>query len=342
MNEVLFEESPPLGIITLNRKEALNALNFRMIEDLYETLLKWKDAPQIEAVLVKSASEKAFSAGGDVRDIYQKREKREEQMLFFSTEYRLNALIYHYPKPYIPLLNGITMGGGVGISIHGSYPIAGEKFVFAMPETSIGLFPDIGSSYFLSRLPDEIGLFLGLTGKSVGPDMARSLGIVRYTIPFHRQKEMMAIFSHSQKNMDNILSKKLASLDEPLNVDSMLPAHFFKETDKEMVQEFFKAKTLSELITTLKNNKNMWCQDIFEILSKKSQLSLAITFTQIQKAKNLTFDECLKLDEKLVKYCMEGSDFYEGIRALLIDKDGNQNWECTSIEEAEKRISKLF
>lgn len=157
--EILFSEIPnnsatSIGLITLNRPEALNAINVTMIESLLKQLQLWQDAANIKAVIIEGTNERAFCAGGDIRSLYNaKQQNRVHSNSFFNIEYQLNLLIYLYRKPYISLLNGITMGGGAGLSIHGRWRIATENFIFAMPETGIGFFPDVGAGHFLAHLP---------------------------------------------------------------------------------------------------------------------------------------------------------------------------------------------
>src|SRR3989338_2126316 len=185
--EVLFEEiagqGGHLGVITLNRPQILNSLNQTMIDAMYAQLNKWAIAPDIKAVVIRAAPGRAFCAGGDLRFTYE-RFKNKDPLLstFFRDEYQLNRLIYHFPKPYIALLDGITMGGGVGISIHGSHRVATENLLFAMPETGIGFFPDVGGTYFLPRLPGRIGYYLGLTGARIKTDDCVTLGISQHKV----------------------------------------------------------------------------------------------------------------------------------------------------------------
>jgi len=167
--DVLFDEVGVLGIITLNRPHALNALTLEMTICIHQQLNEWALNKNIKAVIIKSVEGRAFCAGGDIRQIYEQHKLSASlpKKDFFWHEYKLNHCIYHYPKPYIALMNGITMGGGAGISVHGSHRVVTENFVFAMPETGIGFFPDIGATFFLSRCPDETGIFLGLTGTRI-------------------------------------------------------------------------------------------------------------------------------------------------------------------------------
>ncbi|MEX2408162.1 MAG: enoyl-CoA hydratase/isomerase family protein, partial [Rhodovibrionaceae bacterium] len=194
-SEVVFETRGPLGIVTLTRPKALNALTLGMIDRIAPQLDAWAADDGVKAVAIRGEGEKAFCAGGDVRAVWEAgRTAKAEGSLqrgkpgqltadFFRAEYKLNRQIFHYPKPYIALIDGITMGGGVGLSVHGSHRVAGERTMLAMPETGIGLFPDVGGSYFLPRLPGEMGLFLALTGERVKAADACALGIATHFVP---------------------------------------------------------------------------------------------------------------------------------------------------------------
>ena len=181
--DILFTCEKHIGVVTLNRTKALNALTFQMLVALHDQLQLWDDDPAIHAIVVKAAEGRAFCAGGDVRLIYQfGLDANPQKMEFFAHEYRLNHFVHTLKKPYIALMDGITMGGGVGISLHGSHPVATERFRFAMPETGIGFYPDIGASYLLSRCPGSFGVYLGLTGSQLGAADANALGLVKHVI----------------------------------------------------------------------------------------------------------------------------------------------------------------
>ena len=176
--DLLFEQRGPLVVVTLNRPKALNALTHEMALALETRLKRYAGDDSVQAVLVRGAGERAFCAGGDIRRLYDTGRAGERYPYeFYRDEYRLNALIHHYPKPYIAFIDGICMGGGVGLSVHGSHRIVSERLVFAMPETGIGLFPDVGGSYFLSRLPGEIGMYMAMTGARLTPADAVFAGV---------------------------------------------------------------------------------------------------------------------------------------------------------------------
>jgi len=181
--EKLLGKSGILGVITLNRSKALNALTYDMIQSISHQLDKWAVDQEVKAVLIQSNNEKAFCAGGDILYVYQAKQNGQSIYDIFKEEYILNQKIFTYPKPYIAFLNGITMGGGVGISVHGSHRIGTEKLLFSMPETGIGFFPDVGGSYFLSRCKQNIGIYLGLTGARLNAANTLAMQLIDYYIP---------------------------------------------------------------------------------------------------------------------------------------------------------------
>src|SRR5215207_1259711 len=183
--EVLCEKQGEAGLITLNRPRALNALNLTMVREMRRALDAWAGDPAVTRIVVQGAGEKAFCAGGDIRQLTEdlRAGKRDEALAFWREEYQLNIRIKRYPKPYISLIDGICMGGGVGVSLHGSHRVAGDRYLFAMPEVGIGFFPDVGATYALPRLPGEVGTFLALTGERVRRADALALGLATHAVP---------------------------------------------------------------------------------------------------------------------------------------------------------------
>src|SRR3990167_2591411 len=199
--EVLFDEMKGeggnLGLITLNRPEVLNSLNQSMIHAMHDQLKIWAAADDIKAVVIRPADGRAFCAGGDIRSTYARRLEKDAALpRFFYDEYQLNRTIHHYPKPYIAFLDGITMGGGVGISIHGSHRVATDRLLFAMPETGIGFFPDVGGTYFLPRLKGQMGFYLGLTGARINADDCIGLGITQHKVSEHDLSNILAALAN--------------------------------------------------------------------------------------------------------------------------------------------------
>lgn len=330
MDEVLLTREQQWGVITLNRPQALNALTLPMIKAIHAQLLAWQEDSEVLAVLIRQSPEsKAFCAGGDVRWLFEAGlAHHAEQMAFFYHEYHLNHCIYHYPKPYIALMNGVTMGGGVGISLHGAHPVASERFVFAMPETAIGFFPDIGASYLLSRCPDAFGLYLGLTGKRLGAMEAKTLGLIKAVVS---ASDMQALF-HELLMLD--LSKDaFHAISTCLNRFMVFESSSLMSELAPLVQDTFGQHSIASMLQVLKEKNTSWHHEVFESLQKKSPLSLKVTHKQLQKARSMTFDDCLTMDYGLVGHFMQDHDFYEGVRALLIDKDNLPSWRPDSLEK---------
>lgn len=326
--EVLFTQEGQLGLITLDRPSALNALSLPMILALQQQLELWKADDSVKAVVIRAVPGNAFCAGGDVRWLYNSgRSKEGEQMQFFWHEYRLNHFIHHFGKPYIALMDGLTMGGGVGISLHGSHPVASEQFVFAMPETSIGFFPDIGASYLLNRCPGFLGIYLGLTGNRLGPWDALKARLIKHIVP----SDQMDHFVDVLKNED-LSSDAHAKVTHCLNEFARPPAGMEVSQIKPLIDVCFAHPTVELIRESLIDCEGVWAAGVEHNLAQKSPLSLKVTLTQLQRAKGLSLAECLKMDFDLVGHFMKDSDFYEGVRSLLIVKDKNPNWKPNRLE----------
>lgn len=324
-DDIVFTRDKHIGIATLNRPQALNALTLSMIKTLQQQLWDWEKDPQVHAVVIEAAAGKAFCAGGDVRWLYERGLAGDsEQAAFFRQEYRLNNYIHNYPKPYIAMMDGITMGGGVGISLHGSHQVAAERFSFAMPETGIGFFPDIGSCYLLVRCPDSLGLYLGLTGTRIKAEQAHTVGLVSHVIvaaDFVSVKDALSLTDLSAdahvRTTDCLNSFTVAVPEQP----SLINDAWFDQTSME------------NIFSILQKSEDERALSILENLQQKSPLSLKITMEQMQRAKNLSLAQCLGMDYCLVRHFMERPDFYEGVRALLIDKDKAPRWEFERLQE---------
>lgn len=327
-NNLKFEEKSGLGIITLDRPKALNALSTEMCLTLDEKLSDWENDPTINVVLIKGDGGKAFCAGGDVRTIAEKGpDDSTVAHDFFSTEYKMNAKIFHFSKPFVALLDGITMGGGVGVSIHGSHRIITENTLFAMPESAIGLIPDVGGSYFLPRLPGALGPYLGLTGARLrGADILYA-GIGTAYIP-----------SDKLENLINALADaEISSFGE---VDTII-AGFAEDPGEASIDEFrdlidaaFSEKTIEDIFDHLSIIDHDWARETLAVLKKVSPISLKIIIEQLARGATLDFNECLLMEYRIVSAITSyESDFFEGVRAVLIDKDHNPKWIPPSVDE---------
>lgn len=320
--DVIISQQQHLGVITLNRPQALNALTLDMVRAIYQQLIVWRDDITIHAVIIRSAGGKAFCAGGDVRGLYELgRQDSPDQMTFFKEEYRLNQLIHHYPKPYIALMDGITMGGGVGISLHGSHPVATSSFVFAMPETAIGFFPDVGASYLLTRCPGKMGIYLGLTGNRLNAHEACAVGLVKYVIQPTVFEDVMNALLHADLSDD--ADARVNACLEPFHRSS--PPDWLTDLQLKIDTAFVHTDMIS-LMRGLQLLDDPWYRDVMQTLAQKSPLSLCVTLAQFNNAVQMSFDECIEMDYCLAEHFMRGHDFYEGVRALLIDKDKSPQW----------------
>ncbi len=327
--EVLFEREGQLALITVNRPKALNALTLGMIREMQAQLDAWSDDPAVGAILVRGAGEKAFCAGGDVLAISRAaREGDELSQIFFREEYTLNRTIKTYAKPYIALIDGITMGGGVGISEHGSHRIVGDRTLYAMPETAIGMFPDVGGSYFLPRLPGRLGPYLALSGARLKAADCLYSGVGTAYVPSDRTEELIAALSkadltgQSAQGVDEVLRAFSADAGEP-----PLAAH------RAAIDRCFASDKATEIFAALAAEGGDWAERTLATLKAASPLALMVTEEAIRRGASLSFDDCMTMEYRLSQSFMAGRDFHEGIRALLIDKDKSPRWQHASIEE---------
>ncbi len=319
--DVLLRIQGPLGHITLNRPKALNALTHDMCRSIYQALQDWAGDPGIHAVLIDAVPGRAFCAGGDIRSIYQLgRTDLPAAEAFFATEYRLNAAIRHFPKPYIALLNGITMGGGAGLSVHGSHRVVTESTSFAMPETAIGLYPDVGGTYFLSHLPGQTGTWLALTGARIGPADMISLGLATHYV--------------SSPQIERVTDR----LAEGEPVEAVLGALGESPPDPPATTQFaagidtvFAGGSVEEIMSGLER-MGEWGRDVASSLAMRSPTSLKLTLRAVRQARHLDFIDCMRMEYRMTLRVLRGHDLYEGVRAILIDRDQHPRWNPESLE----------
>ncbi|XP_072743158.1 3-hydroxyisobutyryl-CoA hydrolase, mitochondrial [Anoplolepis gracilipes] len=337
-DEILLKDVGDNGVIVLNRPKALNALNLSMVQKIYPILKEWESLKKL--VIIEGAGEKAFCAGGDVKSLVLALNEPKGNNLgaeFFRKEYTLNYLIGTYSKPYIAIINGITMGGGVGLSVHGKYRVATEKTLFAMPETAIGLFPDVGGSYFLSRLKGKLGLYLGLTGHRLkGVDVLLA-GIATHFVPSEKladlKRDLLAL-QNTTDTVDEILNK----YQPKLNHEFSLAPHMSQ------IEHYFSAPSVEEIIERLKKDNSEWAQKNVEMLLKMSPSALKVSKKAIDEGKGKSLAECLEIEYRLAYTALSrDGDFYEGVRALLIDKDQKPVWKPTSLADVtDEYVNKRF
>jgi enoyl-CoA hydratase len=330
--DILFEESGKAGVITLNRPKALNALTMAMVEEMTATLERWAGDDAVCHVVIRASGGKAFSAGGDIRALYDWGRARDPRFFdFFRAEYMLNTRIKRFPKPYVALIDGITMGGGVGVSVHGRHRVASERLVFAMPETGIGFFPDVGGTYFLPRLPGNAGMYFGLTGDRARTGDACYAGIATHHVPSDRLGE---------------LAEALAKADD---IDACL-AGFVAEPEPGVLKDrqgdidrHFGRDSVEAILASLDGDPSDWAQKTAASLRGKSPTSLKVAFRQLREGRERGFEDCMRLEYRIVHGIAGGHDFYEGIRAAVIDKDGEPRWRPGTLEEVgEADVAQYF
>ncbi|MGF1592919.1 MAG: enoyl-CoA hydratase/isomerase family protein [Kiloniellaceae bacterium] len=326
MNEtgdLLFEVRHGVGFITLNRPRALNALTLEMIRAIAPQLVAWQEDSTVKAVVIRGAGDRAFCAGGDVRAVWEAGRAGDRLTeVFFREEYRLNRLIHVFAKPYIALIDGITMGGGVGVSVHGSHRVAGDRTLLAMPEVGIGLFPDVGGSYFLPRLPGRLGLFLALTGWRLKAADAVYCGLATEYVPSARMDELAAAFT----DLDWSTNDAELLVDGAIDRFTADPGESELESHRELIDRCFSARSVESILAALEASGDDWAAKVAGIMRRQSPTSLKVTFAQLEKGAALDFDQAMVQEYRLSQAFMAGGDFYEGIRAALIDKDNRPQW----------------
>lgn len=329
--EVLFDEIPGnagnLGVIILNRPTVLNSLNQSMIIAMHEQLSAWAEAEHIKAVVIRAAEGRAFCAGGDLRLIYDRIRTHDPSMThFFYDEYQLNRYIFHFPKPYIALLDGITMGGGVGISIHGSHRVGTERLTFAMPETGIGFFPDIGGTYFLPRLPGYLGFYLGLIGAKINSDDCVHLGITQQKVAHAVLPQLIDALANHPFDDDPkaAVTHVIEQFKMPIEPSNLL-------AEQQAIDTCFSKNTMEEIVLALQTANDNLCKQAATLIPKKSPTSLKVTLEALQEGKQMDFDACMRQEFRLTCRFLEGNDFAEGIRAVIIDKDQTPQWNPSTL-----------
>ncbi|HEY4173835.1 MAG TPA: enoyl-CoA hydratase/isomerase family protein [Rhodopila sp.] len=320
-----------VGRILLNRPKALNALDLSMIRACAAILETWREDPHVDAVVIEGAGDRAFCAGGDVRALRdgQLSGDRTDVDQFFREEYALNLAIATYPKPYIALIDGICMGGGIGLSVHGSYRVATEHAGFGMPETIIGFFPDIGGTFLLPRLPGELGTYLGLTGLRANGADAVHAGLATHFTPRARLADLSAALAR-----DGVAA--LAVYNETLPAFSLAAA-------RTAIDHCFSAATVSDIVACLEATKADWADAALKALRHVSPSALHFTLRALRRGRDLTLKQALDAEFALTRTTMAYPDFAEGVRAMVVDKDRKPAWQPATIEQVDPAaIDALF
>ena len=343
---VLTEVKNHIGIITLDRPKALNSLSLEMVRAITASLLAWRADPKVNAVLIQSSSEKAFCAGGDIRfffDVGTKTPMQDSALLedFFTEEYALNHLIHFYPKPYIALLNGVVMGGGMGIAQAGvtsRLRIVTERTKMAMPEVNIGLFPDVGGGYFLNQTPGEIGRYLGLTGEVIQGMDAIYANLADVYIPTSALPDLSNLIAQSSAADIRVAIRDFAS-------------QFFQASELEncalaqhrsAIDHHFKTHQVDQIMDSLSKDDSSFAVSTLATMHKRSPLMMAVTSEQLRRCQKQSVAECLRLERTMVRHCFKHGEVLEGVRALVVDKDNAPRWSPASMPEVDNALITSF
>ena len=319
--EIIARKTGHVGRITLNRPKALNALTHGMCLAMIEALEAWREDDEVRAIIVDGAGEKGFCAGGDILKLHDSgKAGNDDAWLFWRDEYRLNTLIFHYPKPYVALIDGITMGGGVGVSVHGSHRVAGDRTMFAMPETGIGFHPDVGGAYFLPRLAGEIGTWMGLTGARLKAADSVASGLATHYCPTSQYEDLLKALETADLSDEDALEVLLEEFSGDPG-DSEL-AH-----TRGLIDAAFTGNRVEEIIARIEGAGDSWSQKQAKVLAFKSPTALKLTLAALRKGSNLSFEDVMRQDLRASVWCLKGKDFYEGVRAVIIDKDNAPVWD---------------
>ena len=324
--EIIFLEKNNTGIITLNRPKALNALNIDMAKIFSEKLQEWNENVNIQRVLLIGEG-KHFCAGGDVKSLYLTKNENNFKEEFFRIEYKLNYLISQFKKEYLSIWNGVVMGGGVGLSIYGDHRMATDNTKFAMPETSIGFFPDVGASYFLSNLPKNVGKFIGLTGQILEVNDLIYLGLATDYFKI----ENLELLKNNYINSGELIRENFEVSNDTELIKNI-----------ELINLMFEGN-LNEIISNLENNKSQFSSKILDIIYKKCPMSLYVSTKLINEAKGKSLKECLEIEYQLSQKLVYRSDFDNGVNTVLVTKDHNPQWSPAKIDQINtEELNKYF
>ncbi len=329
MNDILFERRGAAGVVTLNRPKALNAVSHPMVLAFHDQLNAWADDPAITRVVITAAGERAFSAGGDIRALYDlgKAGRHAEALQFWADEYPLNVAIKKYRKPYVALIDGIAMGGGIGVSVHGSHRVAGDKFSFAMPEVSIGFFPDIGATWFLPRMPGETGTYCALTGERFGVADGVATGIATHRVPTARFADLLDGLTGTVS-----VDALLAAFAEPAGEGPVI-------AQRAAIDRLFTGDKVEDILAALDREASStgadaaWAGKTAALMRTKSPTGLKLALAQVRRGAQWDFETCMRAEFRIVSRIVQGHDFYEGVRAVIVDKDNKPQWQPAALAD---------
>lgn len=323
--DILLEKKHRCGLVTLNRPTALNALNYDMIAQMEAHYIEWAGDADVYGVVLRSSGGRAFCSGGDLKALYEwwKAGKLGTILEKYTSEYQHNWTLDRFIKPHVSLMDGFVFGGGVGISLYGTHKVAGANYRFAMPEAGIGFFPDVGASYFLPRMPGQIGLYLALTGSQIDRADAYALGLLTHCIDASEFDAITAAMCDADP-IDPVLDGR--------HTDPG-PSALLGMQDR--IDEHFSGDSVEEILASLESAGGAqaeWAKETARTIAGNSPLSLKVAFRQVRNSGRPSLEEALELEGRIARVFLTGEELYEGIRALLMDKDGNPNWSPSTLE----------
>ena len=342
-SEILCEVRNKVALITLNRPEALNALSFEMLGELRRLLIAHSGDASVRAVLIGGAGDRAFCAGGDIRALYQSfKDGGTLHRDFFIAEYPLDYLLHRYPKPYVALIDGIAMGGGMGLAQASKLRIVGDRTRIAMPEVAIGLFPDVGGSYFLSRLPGALGAYLALTGTQIRGADALYAQLADVYLPaeaiasLREDLSALAWSGDARADLTRLVHARSAQGLPAPSLSILRPAidAHFAQSSVPAILESLKAETRAEYAD--------WAEQTVKLLNSRSPTMLAVTLRQLQRGKTMNLPDCFRMELGMVQQCFVQGDFIEGVRALIIEKDNAPRWQPARTDEVTEEMINAF
>ena len=332
------------GIITLDRPKALNSLSLEMVRALTASLLAWREDASVDAVVITSSSEKALCAGGDIRFFHQAGHATPtggSALLedFFTEEYALNHLIHFYPKPYIALMDGVVMGGGMGIAQGGpdsGLRIVTERTKMAMPEVNIGLFPDVGGSHFLSHAPGALGMLLGLTGLTIGAADALYVGLADVYLPSAELPALHALIAATPgAKLADAIRAFAAPFAQQAGASEL-------QAQRALVDKHFGADSVQAVISSLEGDDSPFAQKALNAMRQRSPLMMCVTREMLVRGAGLNVADCLRMERSLVRRNFEHGEVLEGVRALVIDKDNAPKWNPPALEQVTPEMVARF
>ena len=341
---VLIEVRNRVGYLTLNRPAGLNAVTLPMVRSLHRQLQDWADDQDVVAVVLRAAGEKAFCAGGDIRSLYDSYQNGENlHRVFFEEEYALDQYIHAYRKPLLALMNGFVLGGGMGLVQGASLRVISERTRMGMPEVGIGYFPDVGGSYFLPRLPGNLGIYMGVTGNHVGSADALYAGLADYSVPYERFAELEQRLdqqdwrSPAQETLTNLVRSMGSSEFPNASFKALFPA----------IEKHFAHDSIAGIRQSLAEENRPeyrdWAAETLKVIDSRSPLSLSVTLEMLRRGRTLSLAECFRMELHLDRQWFDRGDIIEGVRALIVDKDKSPRWNPPTLTEVTpQRVADFF